>query len=756
MCPPIAQKPTLVKKRTRTSKKKVFNIQEKKQENKTSVSRSQSIKSITDPLAKSMQKLCMQSETGKKTNAAVMTVKKDALALMQTIKTRFEITDDVWKQMLATCVTEKQSTAALLTEQPSTGATKGRQEQFDAIPNCRWKFFTLLGVIDKSFLSQWANHVGFNDHEYILMYHLQLKKSKQPWPKFTQTLLADFLFSVVGHDRPQIGWLHVVEEDFNLQKYGIEKLRNLIFETKQIMPAEFQVHINHYMQDPSLRSKFMSILFRVAITGECPVKFTLLRNAVFNRSALKYRNFGERSVTPQIRAFRALCEYLIFGQNTSFFCSLYNITTNQLQVVLEWLESNLTMKETVLFGWFFKPTRLKSSITRTLDSDVIPNNTLPPFWEYDKEDSLFLQPLLQKWETFELKDEGNVFSAHENPLIRNWIFKLALCSVHIVEEAAKLTPDLKEIHELNMHLQDFKHFAGDAIGALVDERSVVLSSYHKSHRLADDCLLIAMHWPDIVGAETWVGEKKLASDLCERLITDKPKEIIEPNKFFCDIDNAPFRLKLMQFLLVTTDVKIAASLLFYRYKCTEIELVTVMNLVKSFFVSFQRELDPDHFNIHRAVSTEMGFTFADLNGEKGDVFPDEEDDDGHGKVDEGNDNVDREEDDDVFAKEVEEEDEEDEEEEDNEVSNQMENEKVAVKGKSEAKAYEDEQEDQIREGEKTLVSGISAGVIEVDRNEVIASDVEARSDLNSNKRPEVPLDCASTPSKKSKGIALLL
>ena len=70
--------------------------------------------------------------------------------------------------------------------------------------------------------------------------------------------------------------------------------------------------------------------------------------------------------------------------------------------------------------------------------------------------------------------------------------------------------------------------------------------------------------------------------------------------------------------------------------------------------------------------------------------------------------------------------------------------------------YEDEQEDQIREGEKTLVSGISAGVIEVDRNEVIASDVEARSDLNSNKRPEVPLDCASTPSKKSKGIALLL
>jgi hypothetical protein len=211
----------------------------------------------------------------------------------------------------------------------------------------------------------------------------------------------------------------------------------------------------------------------------------------------------------------------------------------------------------------------------------------------------------------------------------------------------------------------------------------------------------------------------------------------------------------MQFLLETTDVKIEASLLFYRYKCSEIELVTVMNLVKSFFVSFQSELDPDHFNIHRAVSTEMGFTFADLNGEKGDVFPDEEDDDGHGKVDEGNDNVDREEDDDVSAKEVEEE-EEDEEEEDNEVSNQMENEKVAVKGKCEAKAYEDEQEDQIREGEKTLVSGISAGIIEVDRKEVIASDVEARSDLNSNKRPEGPLDCASTPSKKSKGIALLL
>ena len=107
--------------------------------------------------------------------------------------------------------------------------------------------------------------------------------------------------------------------------------------------------------------------------------------------------------------------------------------------MLEWVESNLTMKETVLFGWFFKQTRLKSSLTQTPCPAVFAKNTLAPFWEYDSQDSLFLEKLFILWETFDKKDDGNVFKNTENPLQRKWGFKLALSSVHLVEEAVKLT-----------------------------------------------------------------------------------------------------------------------------------------------------------------------------------------------------------------------------------------------------------------------------------------------------------------------------
>jgi len=42
-----------------------------------------------------------------------------------------------------------------------------------------------------------------------------------------------------------------VAVDFKLENYGAERLRNLIHKAKQVMPAEFQAHVNHFVRDPS-------------------------------------------------------------------------------------------------------------------------------------------------------------------------------------------------------------------------------------------------------------------------------------------------------------------------------------------------------------------------------------------------------------------------------------------------------------------------------------------------------------------------
>ena len=85
-----------------------------------------------------------------------------------------------------------------------------------------------------------------------------------------------------------------------------------------------------------------------------------------------------------------------------------------------------------------------------------------------------------------------------------------------------LTPEFNNVLTLNLYLNDFKDVASDAVAAMVEERAVFISTCNKFHQLADDCLLVAMHWTDIVSAVTWVGDKKMASDLCQHIVARKP------------------------------------------------------------------------------------------------------------------------------------------------------------------------------------------------------------------------------------------
>jgi len=284
---------------------------------------------------------------------------------------------------------------------------------------------------------------------------------------------------------------------------------------------------------------------------ECPVEFTLMPSALVGRSALAYRNFGEMQAARQIKVFRALCEYFIFGQNTSFFCSLYNITRAQLKTAVEWVESNLTVKESESVGWFFKSTRLSSSDTQTEVSARFDKNKMAPFWEYNPPDSKYLDVLYDAWMKFKnFEEKGNCYVANGAPAIRTGCFELALISVHLVEEAKAVTPDFLNMQTLNMYITDFKAVASDAIATIIEERTVFISSFDFYHSLADDILLLATHWPDIVGARSFDAENKLASALCECIVVGKPSH--NSTLIFCDMDDAPLRVKELQFLLEVT------------------------------------------------------------------------------------------------------------------------------------------------------------------------------------------------------------
>ena len=160
-----------------------------------------------------------------------------------------------------------------------------------------------------------------------------------------------------------------------------------------------------------------------------------------------------------------------------------------------------------------------------------------------------------------------------------------------------MTPDFLNMQTLNMYMTDFKAVASDAIATIVEERTVFISSFDFYHDLADDILLLATHWPDIVGARSFDGDKKVASDLCEEIIMGKPSH--NSGLIFCDMDNAPLRVHVLQFLLEVTDLNKAACDVWEEYACLKEEMATVMKMVRSFFAHCVGELNPDHFNIDR-------------------------------------------------------------------------------------------------------------------------------------------------------------
>jgi len=111
------------------------------------------------------------------------------------------------------------------------------------------------------------------------------------------------------------------------------------------MPAEYQLHLTHYSKSENLRYRFQMIIYRVAWTFPCPVNFKLVRYALLGLYTLACRHWGEQEAPAQIRVFRALCEYFVFGLNSSFLSSLYGLSQHEFQTVVTCLEGNLTVEE---------------------------------------------------------------------------------------------------------------------------------------------------------------------------------------------------------------------------------------------------------------------------------------------------------------------------------------------------------------------------------------------------------------------------
>ena len=158
-----------------------------------------------------------------------------------------------------------------------------------------------------------------------------------------------------------------------------------------------------------------------------------------------------------------------------------------------------------------------------------------------------------------------------------------------------MTPDFKNVQTLNLYLNDFKQCTSESVQALVEERALFISSDDFSHPLADDCFIIAMHWPDIVDCSKWV---------CERIVKDLVYD--DARLTFDDWAQASLRMKLMQLLIEATDVNNNAADLCEYYKCSANELGKVMNLVKSISMSCGGNLNHEHINNKRVAVSGTG------------------------------------------------------------------------------------------------------------------------------------------------------
>ena len=544
---------------------------------------------VTNELLMKTQTLIVHSEKrGKKTETTNDALKREAIALIEVIKSKFGIKDEKEAENLAEFATGADT---LQKSRPT-----GMREVNASEPPATFKIYSLhFGVLNELLLRNWANDAGFRIGPELLKYHSDLTKPNKPWKVFTPANLGDFLYDIIGKARPPNGWYDSVAHDFNLQKY--ERLHELVHEAKQIMPAEYQVHLDHHTRNSSLRSTLMRIMLRISWMFTCPVEFTLAQNALVRRSAFARRNWGEMDIAPQIKVFRALCEYLVFGQNTTFFCSVYNISREQLGISLEWLETNLTVKESSSFGWFFKSTRLTASSTPAEGSTMFSPSKLAPFWEHSPVDVQYLEQMSKLFSTKDITMEGNVFKDMP-PAFKQEFFILAFSSVHLVEEAIDMAPMFQEVSQINVYMDDLKEVLTPSLRTILDERLTAISSGYVDHELADDCLLVAQHWAEILSASTWTGGQKEASDLCERLLSSK-STLHDSNRTFGDIANAPKRVQLLQLLLDATDKNISGVDLIKKYKCTENALLSVMNLVASFCPTGVEERDAEHFNVKR-------------------------------------------------------------------------------------------------------------------------------------------------------------
>jgi hypothetical protein len=211
----------------------------------------------------------------------------------------------------------------------------------------KFKLYKLhVGFLDEASLANWANEVSTTrPGKELREHHPQVTISKKPWKSITNGKLSEFLASIVGQERDTTEWYECVKKDFALKVDDDEHFHRLIHESMHVMPAEYRLHLTHYSNSEKFSYRFQMIIYRVAWTFPCPVNFKLVPNALVGRYTLACRHWGELEATSQIRVFRALSEYFVFGLNFAFLSSLYGLSQHEFRTVVAWLEGNLTVKE---------------------------------------------------------------------------------------------------------------------------------------------------------------------------------------------------------------------------------------------------------------------------------------------------------------------------------------------------------------------------------------------------------------------------
>ena len=518
----------------------------------------------------------MASEKIEQTERQESERKQAALNLIKEIMTKFKIADvNVATDLAAFTFGKSGGSVSAKALTPTTPASVSP----------KFKLYKLhVGDLDEAYLTNWANEVSITrPGKEIRNNHPHLKISNKAWKSMTNAKLSDFLASIVGQDRSSTAnWVECVKNDFNLRVLKNEHFDRLIYEAMHVMPAEYQLHLTHYSNSEKFSYRFQMIIYRVAWTFPCPVNFKLVPNALVGRYTLACRHWGELEAPSQIRVFRALSEYFLFGLNFAFLSSLYGLSPHEFRTVVAWFEGNLTVKEAGVYGWICKSTTvpLPAPPHTLLGPKAFELRYLPAFWEVDPRDFAYLTEICNAWEKIHVGEDSPFYNTTAD--FRRDFFYLVLTSTHLVEDAVKVHANFTSASEMEPYLTAFKDLSSSAVATMVEERSSVYDVPYRIHYVSEECLLAAQNWEAIKSVCTWPDCIRETFAQCESIVSN-PDACDDSACTYCNTKNAPLRVKLLQLFLDATDTNVNLTELEAKYKCAREPLAAVLKLIKALF-----------------------------------------------------------------------------------------------------------------------------------------------------------------------------